>query len=103
MTRADIPALQRFFEGNPAYSIAVEGRPPGPGAAEKEFDDMPPPDWPLGRRWMLAFRGDGGDMFATADLLSDLFVAGVWHIGLFIVATRLHGSGTAYELYEGLA
>jgi len=37
-----------------------------------------------------------------ADLLSSLFVEGVWHIGLFIVATPLHGHGAAEVLYDGL-
>jgi ribosomal protein S18 acetylase RimI-like enzyme len=26
----------------------------------------------------------------------------VWHIGLFVVATKLHGTGSAALLYEGL-
>ncbi|MDH5264795.1 MAG: GNAT family N-acetyltransferase, partial [Betaproteobacteria bacterium] len=35
-------------------------------------------------------------------VVSDLLAAGVWHIGLFIVATPLHGTGTAQALYAGL-
>lgn len=34
--------------------------------------------------------------------MSNLLAAGVWHIGLFIVATSLHGSGAAKVLYAGL-
>src|SRR5881394_4074348 len=102
MAREDIAALQRFFEANPEYALAVEGEPPGPRAATEEFESRPPSDWPLGRKWMLAFRDPDDDMVAMADVLSDLFVAGVWHVGLLVVATKLHGGGVAYELYEGL-
>jgi len=102
MRREDIAALQRFFEANPEYALAVEGEAPGPHAATEEYESLPPPDWPLGRKWMLAFRDPDENMVAMADVLSDLFVAGVWHVGLFVVATKLHGRGVAYELYEGL-
>jgi GNAT superfamily N-acetyltransferase len=102
MGREEIAALQRFFAANPEYALAVEGEAPGPHAAMEAFESLPPPDWPLGRKWMLAFRDPDGNMVAMADVLSDLFVAGVWHVGLFVVATKLHGGGMAYELYEGL-
>jgi len=102
MTDADQPLLQRFFEANPEYHLAVEGAPPGPGAAQAELDALPPEDWRFEKKWLLRF-GDAGDpMIGMADLISELFVDGVWHIGLFIVATRLHGSGTAPALYEAL-
>jgi GNAT superfamily N-acetyltransferase len=102
MGRENIAALQRFFEANPEYALAVEGEPPGAHAAAEEYDSLPPPEWPLGRKWMLAFRDHDENMVAMADVLSDLFVPGVWHVGLFIVATRLHGGGMAYELYDAL-
>ena len=37
-----------------------------------------------------------------ANVVSDLLARGVWHIGLFLIATRLHGSGAAQSLYERL-
>jgi ribosomal protein S18 acetylase RimI-like enzyme len=37
-----------------------------------------------------------------ADIVSDLLARHVWHIGLFIVATRLHGAGVAQLLYGHL-
>jgi hypothetical protein len=36
------------------------------------------------------------------DVVSDLPAQHVWHIGLFIVATRLHGTGIAQLLYGHL-
>jgi GNAT superfamily N-acetyltransferase len=103
LTLADAPLLQRFFEDNPAYSLMVEGTPPPGHAAQETFDGRPPAAWPYGDKWVLGFAEDDGDaLIGMADMLSDLFVDGVWHIGLFIVATALHGQGVARVLYEGL-
>jgi GNAT superfamily N-acetyltransferase len=102
MTAADIAELQRFFEANPHYHLAVDGEPPPPAAAQEEFDALPPADWPFEKKWLLRFNGEDGAMVAMADLISNLFTKGVWHIGLFIVATRLHGNGTAHKLYGSL-
>ena len=100
---ADAPALQRFYEENPAYSQAVEGMPPPAGSAQDTFDARPPAGWPYGRKWVLGFAEDDGEsLIGMADLLSDLFTNGVWHVGLFMVATPLQGHGVASALYEGL-
>ena len=37
-----------------------------------------------------------------ATVVADFIAAHVWHIGLFIVATALHGSGVAHALYREL-
>lgn len=102
MHAPDLPTLQRFFVENPDYQLLVEGEPPGPDAAQKEFDALPPADWPLKKKWLIGFRNRKGGLIAVADLLEDLFIPGVWHLGLLIVATRLHGRGVAQALYEAL-
>ena len=43
-----------------------------------------------------------GSLIGVANVVSDLLAPGVWHIGLFMVATRLHGGGAARSLYEQL-
>ena len=98
----DLGPLQRFFEENPDYQLLVEGEPPGPDAAQKQFDALPPPDWPMKKKWTIGFRDAKGRLIAIADLLEDLFLPGIWHLGLFIVATRLHGKGTAGPVYEAM-
>jgi GNAT superfamily N-acetyltransferase len=98
----EAPRLQRFFEENPEYDLSVNGEPPRPGEAIEEFEAMPPADWPVGKKWLLCFEAGDGSMIGMADVLSDLFTKSVWHIGLFIVSTRLHGGGVAHELYSGL-
>lgn len=98
----DAAVLQAFYEANPDYNLAVCGEPPPHDAARDTFESQPPAGWPYGRKWVIAFRAEDGPLVAMAELLSNLFVDGVWHIGLFIVATRLHGTGAARVLYEGL-
>jgi len=102
LTREGIPRLQRFLEENPEYDLTVNGEAPHKGQAKEEFESMPPPEWPVGRKWYLAFEDREGTLVAIADVLSNLIASGVWHIGLFIVATPLHGGGAAHEIYEGL-
>ena len=99
---ADLPALQGFFEQNPEYHLAIGGEPPGPAAAQEEFDSLPPEDWRFEKKWLIGVNDAEGRMVGMASLIENLFVDGVWHIGLFIVATRLHGLGTAPGLYRAL-
>jgi RimJ/RimL family protein N-acetyltransferase len=99
---ADLPRLQSFFEANPEYSLMVEDEPPAPDAARKLWDARPPDDWPYREKRILLLTDDMGDVVGVADVSVDLFVPGVWHIGLFVVATWLHGTGTARAIYDSL-
>jgi GNAT superfamily N-acetyltransferase len=94
--------LQRFFELNPEYFLAVNGQPPNSTAAREEVHDMPPAGWRFTRKWVVGFVTGTNSLIGMADIVSDLLEAGVWHIGLLVVATRLHGSGVAQSLYEHL-
>ena len=100
----DVSRLQAFLDANPAYSLAVEGRRPPPDAAQTEFDERPPAGFPYTRRWLLGFddKTADGTLMGVADIVSDLLAPRVWHIGLFIVATALHGGGAARALYAAL-
>jgi GNAT superfamily N-acetyltransferase len=97
----DIPALQAFFEQNPEYFMTVGGQPPTAIEADEEMHDAPQ-GFSYSRKWLIGFVDDARFLVGMADLLSDLIAPGVWHLGLFIVATRLHGSGAAQLLYEHL-
>jgi GNAT superfamily N-acetyltransferase len=98
----DIAELQRFFEENPEYFHAVEGRPPGPGEANEEFHGGLPAGWSFTRKWLLGFVDEANALAGMASVVSDLLARNVWHIGLFIVATARHGSGDAWVLYRAL-
>ena len=102
MTADGVPELQRFYEDNPEYHLLVTGTMPLPQAAQETFDARPPDDWPFTRKWTLCFRDESGTMAAIADVIEDLLAERVWHIGLYIVATPLHGSGAGRDMYRHL-
>ena len=95
-------ALQRFFEANPRYFMSVNGEPANAGDAHKEIHGALPAGWPFTRKWLVGYLDQNGALVAMANIVSDLVARGVWHIGLFIVATSRHGSGDAHALYRSL-
>ena len=102
LTETDIPALQIFFDANPEYFIAVNGMPPRVDEARQEFNDRPPAGMPFDRQIMIGIVDEDQQLIAMASVLSNFIATGVWHIGLFIVATRLHGRGAASAIYAAL-
>jgi GNAT superfamily N-acetyltransferase len=97
----EVPLLQALFDANPAYFQAVNGRPPNPDEAQVEFDERPPPHLPFTRCWFLGlFEGDA--LQGVAVVVQDLGVPGVWHVALFLLASALHGSGTAAETWHAM-
>ena len=102
LTESDLPALQAFFEANPDYFVAVNGMAPRADEARQEFEDRPPAGMPFDDAFIVGFHDGSGHLIAMASITSNLLARHVWHIGLFIVATSLHGSGTAVSLYDGL-
>jgi GNAT superfamily N-acetyltransferase len=100
--RDDAPELQRFFDANPDYFIAVTGAPAGVREALDEINGRPPAGWSWTRQWVVGFLDDDDALLAMANVVSDLPAGGVWHIGLFIVATPSFGVGLGRELHEAI-
>jgi GNAT superfamily N-acetyltransferase len=98
----DVVRLQRFFELNPEYFIDVSGQPPSSGEARDEIHGPLPAGWVFTKKWIVGFLDERDALAAMANVVSDLLAPSVWHIGLFIVTTRLHGSGLAQSLYGEL-
>jgi GNAT superfamily N-acetyltransferase len=98
----DAPLLQRFFDANPGYFATVQGEPAWPDAARRELHEAVPAHMPSSRKWIVGWRDDGGDLAAVASVVSDLISPGVWHLGLFVVDSRRHGSGDAQALYGSI-
>jgi ribosomal protein S18 acetylase RimI-like enzyme len=99
----DVAVLQRFFDANPEYFHSVNGEPPRPDEAQHELDDLPPADMPYREMLLLGFFDESsGALAGMATIIGDFLVDHVWHLGLFIVATALHGSGAAHALYRQL-
>ena len=99
---ADVPDLQRFFEANPEYFLAIGGHRPDPSEAHEEVHGTLPAGFSFTRKWIIGFVDETGSLIGMANVVSDLLAKGVWHIGLFIVATRLHGTGIAQSIYAQL-
>jgi GNAT superfamily N-acetyltransferase len=102
LVASDVPALQAFFEENPEYFLAVNGVPPRPCEAQEEFDDLPPADISFNEKWLIGFTDPTGKLVGFAGVLSDILAARVWHVGIFIVASSLHGTGAALTLFDTL-
>ena len=102
LVASDVPSLQVFFEENPDYFLAVNGEPPRPREAQEEFDDLPPADISFNEKWLIGFADSTGKLVGFAGVLSDILAARVWHIGIFIVGSSLHGTGAAAALYDTL-
>jgi len=94
----ELPLLQRFFEKNPEYFLAVSGEVAGPNEAHEELYGQPPAGWTFEKKWVVGITAEGESLVAMLNLVSDLLAKGVWHIGLFIVATEQWGTGTARAL-----
>jgi hypothetical protein len=98
----DAPLLQRFFDANPAYFLAVQGEPAGEDEAMDEIAGELPPGLAYTRKFVIGYADDTGALVAMANLLSDIFVPGVWNLSTFMVATAQHGTGMAHSLYQEL-
>jgi len=95
----DVAEVQRFFDRNPGYFFTVNGEAPKPDEAQHEFADVPPAGMPYRQMLLLGFFDRAGALVGVATIVADFIAAHVWHIGLFIVASALHGSGVAAALY----
>ena len=99
----DVDAVQRFFEANPQYFLTVNGEAPRTDEAKHEFADLPPAGMPYRAMWLLGFQAEQDDaLIGVATIVGDFLQPHVWHVGLFVVATALHGSGVAHALYGRL-
>jgi len=97
-----VPLLQRFFDANPDYFLAVNGEIPGVDEAHEEVHGILPAGWSFTRKWVVGIVDSNGEMVAMMNVVSDLLAAGVWHIGLFMVAGAAHGTGLAQALMRRL-
>jgi GNAT superfamily N-acetyltransferase len=99
---ADLPELQALFEQNPDYFMTVNARLPFADEAEAEFHEMPPAHLPHGQRWFAGVYDGTGTLQGVLHWVSDLIAPSVWHVALFFLATPLHGTGAAREIYGAL-
>ncbi len=99
---ADEAELQVFFERSPGYFLAVNGEPATPTEARDELHGQLPAGWRCRRMYWLGCRDSAHHLVAVVNIAADLLATGVWHIGLLLVDTHLHGSGLAQRLHADL-
>ncbi|MBL0150897.1 MAG: GNAT family N-acetyltransferase [Ideonella sp.] len=102
LSPTDAVWLQAFFDANPLYFITINGQAAGPHAAQLELEERPPAEMPYREVLWLGFVDPAGALQGMANVVADLLAPGVWHTGLFIVATALHGTGAGRTLYQGM-
>jgi GNAT superfamily N-acetyltransferase len=102
LTLENAALLQEFFDDNPAFFMATSGEPAGPVEAIEEITSQVPVDMPFTKKWIVGYVQRDGSLAAMANIMTDLFAGSIHHIGTFIVATRLHGTGRADMLYAGI-
>ena len=102
LAQDDGPLVQSFYDANPAYFVLLTGSPAAKHAALDDLMAVPPDDFPYKRKYFIGVIDADGQLLAVADVIEDLLAAGVWHIGLFVVATALHGSGFAQRWLTSL-
>ena len=96
------PQLQRFFDANPEYFLAVFGEPAGPGEAHEAIHGEHLTGWSFTKKWLIGYMDERNSMVAVASVISDLLARSVWHMNLYIVETSRHGTGDAQALYQGI-
>ena len=98
---ADVAALQRVLEAAPGYSLAVEGKLPGPDDAREVFADHPP-----GRtaadKVVLGF-SDASGLVGCAEVLRGYPEPGIAWIGLLLFAEAALGRGFGPAALERVA
>lgn len=102
MTEPELPRLQALYEANPEFFLIVNGRRPEPDEARQHFDELPPPHLNYARRWFAGVFDRSGELQGHVAIVSDLVLPGAWHLATFLMATRLHGSGAAGEVFAAL-
>jgi hypothetical protein len=96
---ADLAAIDAFYADNPGYLEMAEGRSAGPADATEFIHALPPPDFSWSDHLNLLLRDASGRIDGLMSVATDLPATGVWHLGFFIVANRLHGSGFAQRAH----
>jgi len=92
--------LQAFHEANAQYWWLTHGHAPPADDATTAFDKGPPAHMSYsGHPWAWARARSDNALVGQFRYVVDLMAPNVWHLGFFMIDSRLHGSGFAAALY----
>jgi GNAT superfamily N-acetyltransferase len=98
--RALAAELQAFHEANPQYWWLTHGHAPAADDAATAFDKGPPAHMSFrAHPWSWARGCRTHAILGQFRYAVDLMAPGVWHLGFFMVDSRLQGTGFARDLY----
>ncbi|MGH6609779.1 MAG: GNAT family N-acetyltransferase [Burkholderiaceae bacterium] len=99
--REEMPELQIFSEANPEYWLLTHGHPPAADDAIRGFESNPPPDMRYSEHLQFLVRSvPTMKIVGQIDVATDLRATGVYHLGFFMTATNMHGTGFSQRLYR---
>ena len=94
LERADVTALQDLFERCADHFVLHDGEPPGPDAAEIEFDDIPPGRTLADKHLHGLVAVDESDrLVAVLESVTGFPDDETWFLGLLLVDPAARGSG----------
>jgi RimJ/RimL family protein N-acetyltransferase len=98
----DAALVQSFYDANPDYFVLFGGQPASPDAALNDLRAFPSQDFSDARKHFIGVVDASGQLLAVADIIENYPAPAVWHLGFFIVATDLHGTGFAKSWLDAL-
>lgn len=100
MQATDMPALQRLFEKCADYVWIVDGQEVPPTAAEETFY-AGPPGRPTEDKFLLGLFDPQNELVAVLEGFQHYPEAGIWWIGLLMLAPEARGHGYGRRLIDG--
>ena len=102
LREGDAAMVQSFYDANPGYFLLLGGGPASPGTAMDHLQAFPSQDIAAARKHFFGVVGASGQLTAVADIIENYPAPAVWHLGFFIVATDLYGTGFAKSWLDAL-
>ncbi len=96
----DVTRLQALYDKCADFALLVEGKPYSPGAAQEEFNSLPPGKTPADKL-MIGVWHPVGQLVAVLDAVRDYPDAATWWIGLLMLAPEVRGKGLGRQIVQG--
>ncbi len=96
----NMPELQALIERSVDYFLLVEGRAPGPDAAQALQTERPP-GWDLKNNFLIGIWDQGQSLVGVLEGMRDYPEHGIFWIGLLLIDPALRGQGLGRRICKG--